>query len=155
MEDLDVFLTIISNIMDGEYSLKQGYLVNGEAGCAGLKFYALGNDIWRISPIDMGHLALQIHRNTLKNFTQITTLIRRHFDFYDPKSCQNFLNELKQNASEMVESEIFNYLYERLNVYNPGSMEYEMIADLICNRDSFMAHDHLSNGFYKKNTIIS
>jgi len=153
LENFGGFLQILTNIVEGEYMLNQGYILAAER-IAGIKTCAIGKDIWRLNPIDLPHSSLQIHRDTFRNLLRIEKLIFNHFKANDVESYKGFIDAVKSNTAEMTEYEIYEYLTDQLDKYQASSVEYQATSDLIANRDSFIKHGHFNEGFYNRNKIL-
>lgn len=85
---------------------------------------------------------------------RIVKLIILHLSNTDTASYASFIAEIRQNAMEMTDGDILGYLYDRIKVFGPGSVEYQVLFDLICNRDSYMGLKKFDAEFYNRNKYL-
>lgn len=144
------FIRIVAAIIDSSYRLENGF-IDGSVQLCGVKFYCSGGEIWKLT---QEHTTLLIHKSSFKSFMRIVKLIILHLSNTDTASYASFIAEIRQNAMEMTDGDILGYLYDRIKVFGPGSVEYQVLFDLICNRDSYMGLKKFDAEFYNRNKYL-
>lgn len=151
--NFDEFARIVSSIVDGTYALERSFIKNS-GSLSGIKFYSQGNDIWKLCQTNGNHSTVLMHRSSFKTFARMEQLIRGQITALEPGAYLKYIEELRVNTEGMDEAEIFGYLNGMTSTLKEGTVEYQVIFDLISNRDSYIDLTQFSVGFYSRNKYL-
>lgn len=152
-ENLDEFVRIITSILDYSYKLDQGF-IEGSGLLCGIKFYAMGNRIWKLTQVGLDFASVLIHQSSFKTYLRIARLISLNIDWYDTATYNRYIEELRTAIGELGPEEIIQYLYDQLPKFTSGDVEFQVLADLISNQESYMDLKKFNVEFYNRNTFL-
>lgn len=134
---LESFVSVISAIVSGSYTLNCGCIVKSEPQIERMEFASIGNSIWQISDGSIEFACLQIHVTSLKNLVRIMDVIRWQIGLYDCDAFGSLIGDLKLKINGMTDSEIDSFLHNELKQHQNGYTEHQVLSDLICYRKMY------------------
>lgn len=150
-DNFDAFTQLVASVVDGTYSLERSFIKNSGAD-SGIKFYSQGNDIWKLCQTNGNHNSVLMHKNSFKTFIRGAKIIRLRITNLDPVPFLKYIDVLRENTIGLEETAILDYLNGLIDTLPPRGLEYQVIFDLIFNRDSYFELERFSSGFYNRNT---
>lgn len=138
-ENFGEFTRIVSSILNDTYKLERGF-IEGSTLLCGIRFYCVTKDIWKITQADIDHVSVLIHKASFMSFMGIAEFIQRRITTADTTGYLAFIKELRLNTFDLNldDSVILTYLRKKIEKFDPGCIEYQLLLDLICYQDLFV-----------------
>lgn len=143
------FAGFLRGILDGTNKLNNIPIEHAAEFCH-VSFRMTYPDVWILMGTrDQSSIAL--HKSSMVSFVRILPLINESLQgFADGGTCLEILDEIRTATAGMNEEGIFGYLYEQVVAASPADIKYQLMYDLIRNRDSLMAFESYNKDFYKR-----
>lgn len=138
--DFTPFTQIVSSILNGTYNMEKRRIVETIKLC-NIEFECVTNNIWKLSG-EEGINVVFIHTSSLNAFMDIEKLLLDRIMGADTAGYLTFISKLCTDTDDMNKSTLATYLYEQLGKFAPDCLEYNVLADFICNSDLYHVHQY-------------
>lgn len=152
-ENFFEFVRVIDSVLTNSYSLERGVITTAGPLC-GIKFHCHTGEIWKLTPIPPGaaYTSLLIHISSFKTILQIAPIIMAILNEAEVgKLCAQMINDIRADTVGMTEAETMSYLTNSLEKFLPGCIGFDLTANLICNKDSYVDVPTFREEFYHCN----
>lgn len=149
--DFGAFMMVVKSIVFHSYKLDRGF-IEGAGPLCGIKVSSVNSDIWKLTQVDLEHANILIHKSSFKTLLRIERLIEKHLNTHTPASYLEVINDVRQKAFGMDEAELYEYMYDMINIHTTESIVHQVLSDLISNRESYISKKEFCEGLYSRNS---
>lgn len=126
---------------------------HGHPACY-IDFVLVGEGIWKLSSSYNRVNSILIQKISLLNFERIAYIIREELRLRDG-GYKEEMDRIHKETENMNEIEILHFLEGQLREVRSSSLRYNLLIDLICNKDYLITLSEYNEGFFNRcvNTV--